>query len=104
MTNVIIKREGTIGTIILNNPLIHNALMKIDVKTITEAFSKWEHQNLDGILITGTGKSFCSGLFLDDLDNRSWDKNPITLICEKIESCRFPVICALNGGAFGGYV
>ncbi len=104
MTNIIVKCEENIGMIVLNNPLIHNALQDIDVEAIIQAFVRWEDQNLNAILITGTGKSFCSGLFLDDLENRSWDKNPITLICESIESCRYPVICALNGGAFGGSV
>ena len=102
MTNIIVRCEENIGIIVLNNPLIHNALKDIDVEAIIQAFVRWEDQNLDAILITGTGKSFCSGLFLDDLENRSWDKNPITLICESIESCRYPVICALNGHAIGG--
>ncbi len=104
MTNVRINCNENIGKIILDNPAIHNALMKADVDIINLTLSRWKNLNLKAILITGIGKSFSSGLFLDDFDNRSWDKNPITVICEAIESFECPVICALNGSAYGGSV
>ena len=104
MTDVIVTRKNDFGLITLNNPSTHNALKKSDIKTIRAAFFKWRNQKLVAIIITGNGKSFCSGLFLDEFDYKGWDKNPITLICEDIESCKFPVICALNGGAYGGAV
>ena len=43
-------------------------------------------------------------MFLDEFDFKGWHKNPITLICEDIENFNCPVICALNGGAYGGAV
>ena len=104
MTGVIVTCENNFGLITLNNPAIHNALKKRDIKKIREALVKWGNQELDAIVITGSGKSFCSGLFLDEFDHNLWDKNPITLICEAIENCKCPVICALNGGAHGGAV
>ncbi len=75
-----------------------------DVEIIISGLSSWMESQLDAILITGSGESFCSGLFLDDFDHKTWKKNPITLICEQIENCNCPVICALNGGAYGGAV
>ena len=104
MSTVLITNENNLGIITLNNPLIHNALKTSDVKIIKQTLLKWLDYNLDAILITGTGKSFCSGLFLDEFDNKKWDNNPITSICEYIENCKCPVICALNGGVFGGAV
>ena len=104
MTDVIVTCKNDFGLITLNNPSTHNALKKSDIKTIRDAFSKWRNEQLVAIIITGNGKSFCSGLFLDEFDSKGWDKNPITLICEDIENCNCPVICALNGGAYGGAV
>ncbi|MAT23071.1 MAG: hypothetical protein CML86_06180 [Rhodobiaceae bacterium] len=104
MTGVIVNYKNNYGVITLNDPSIHNALKKEDINVIREALFKWRNQELDAIIITGTGKSFCSGLFLEEFDYKVWDKNPITLICEDIENFKCPVICALNGGAYGGAV
>ena len=104
MTNVVVTCKNNLGLITLNNPLIHNALGASDVVMIRESFLRWESKKLDAIIITGTGESFSSGLFLGDFDKRDWDKNPVTSICEDIERCGIPVICALNGGAYGGAV
>ena len=75
-----------------------------DVNEIILGLSRADDLNLVAILITGSGKSFSSGLFLDNFNHKVWKKNPITLICEQIENCNCPVICALNGGAYGGAV
>ncbi len=104
MTGVIVTRKNNYGVITLNDPPIHNAIKNSDITIIREALFKWRNQELDAIVITGSGKSFCSGLFLDEFDYKAWDKNPITVICEDIENCNCPVICALNGGAYGGAV
>ena len=104
MSNIIATLEENFGIITLNNARVHNALKKSEIKIIRQAFLEWKDLKLDAILITGTGESFSSGLFLDEFDKKSWDRNPITLICEDIENCRCPVICALNGGAYGGAV
>ncbi|MDG2473748.1 MAG: enoyl-CoA hydratase-related protein [Paracoccaceae bacterium] len=104
MNQVIAVCENNVGLITLNNPRIHNAIKMNDFELMRSAFLRWKGYKLDAILITGTGKSFCSGLFLDEFDRRSWDKNPISQICEDIENSDCPVICALNGGAYGGAV
>lgn len=104
MTSVLVECENNFGIITLNNQSIHNALKSEDVQTIRTALRRWKNSKLDAILITGNGKSFCSGLYLDEFDHRTWDKNPVSLICEDIENCECPVVCALNGGAYGGAV
>ena len=104
MKNVLVNVENNVGHITLNNPEVHNALRINDIEIIKLTLSKWNDYDLKAILITGNGKSFSSGLFLDEFDQRAWNKNPITQICEAIENSRCPVICAINGGAFGGAV
>ena len=104
LSEVLIKRENNLGLIIFNNPSTHNALKKAEINLIKLALSEWRKVALDAILISGTGKSFCSGLFLEDLKDRDWQKNPITMICDEIENSPCPVICALNGPAYGGAV
>ena len=104
MTGVEINRESNFGLITLNNPSVHNALKAIDIKNIRSAFQEWKKYNLSAILITGTGESFCSGLFINELETRTWVKNPISMLCNDIENSKCPVIGALNGNVFGGAV
>ena len=104
MIGVDIIRNRNFGLITLNNPLIHNALKIIDIEKIRSALKEWNNCNLSAILITGTGKSFSSGLSIHELEHKTWIKNPISLLCADIENTSCPVICALNGSAFGGAV
>ena len=104
MTGIDIIIENNFGLITLNNPSIHNALKIIDIERIRSALQKWKTYNLSAILITGTGKTFSSGLFINELENRAWTVNPISMLCSDIESSKCPVICVLNGSVFGGAV
>lgn len=104
MSGVTVSHKNNLGVVTLNNPTIHNALKRRDVEIIISTLSNWQGTKLNAILFTGTGTSFCSGLFLDEFDSKTWIKNPISLICEEIENCECPVICGLNGGAYGGAV
>ena len=104
MIGVDIILESNFGLITLNNPSVHNALKIIDIEKIRSALQEWKNYNLSAILITGSGKSFSSGLFIDELENRTWTENPISMLCDDIECSECPVICALNGSVFGGAV
>ena len=104
MIGVDITRECNFGIITLNNPSIHNALKIIDIELIRSTLHEWKKCNLSAILITGSGKSFCSGLFINELENKVWTENPLNMLCDDIESSKCPVICALNGSVLGGAV
>ena len=104
MTGVQITQENNFGLIILKNPHVHNALKIVDIEKIRLALREWKNCNLSAILITGTGESFSSGLFINELENKTWIENPISMLCDDIESLECPVICALNGGVYGGAV
>ena len=94
MIGVDISRECNFGIITLNNPNIHNALKIIDIELIRSTLQAWNKCNLSAILITGSGKSFCSGLFINELENKTWTENPISLLCNDIENSKCPVIAA----------
>ena len=102
MIGVDITRKCNFGIITLKNPSIHNALKIIDIELIRSTLQSWNKCNLSAILITGSGKSFCSGLFINELENKTWTENPISLLCNDIENSKCPVIAALNGSVFGG--
>ena len=104
MTGVDIFRENNFGLIILNDPSVHNALKIVSIAKIRSVLQEWKSDNLSGVVITGTGKTFCSGLSINELENKLWTKNPISLLCDDIDSLDCPVICALNGSVFGGAV
>ena len=45
-----------------------------DVNEIILGLSRADDLNLGAILITGSGKSFSSGLFLDNFNHKVWKK------------------------------
>ena len=55
-------------------------------------------------MVTGTGRSFCSGVSLGDVAGTDWTDNPLTRLCDTLESFPAPTIAALNGGVYGGGV
>jgi len=96
--------EGYIGHITLNRPEAHNALSKAAMGEMVNALSDWQESNIRAIVISGTGRSFCAGASLEELGDGSWEDNPLTVLCDTVESFKAPVIAALNGGVFGGGV
>lgn len=95
---------GYIGRITLNRPEAHNALTIAAMTEIREVLEGWTTQDIRAVIITGTGKSFCSGVAFEALAETDWSKNPLTDLCNAVENFRAPTICALNGGVFGGGV
>ena len=63
-----------------------------------------QDKDIRAVVITGTGRSFCSGASLDELGSGDWNDNPLTTLCDAVEGFKAPVIAALNGGVFGGGV
>jgi enoyl-CoA hydratase/carnithine racemase len=60
-------------------------------------------------VLTGTGKSFCSGYHLGDLSERpdaevTGDGSGLSFeaVATQLENLRVPTICRLNGGVYGG--
>ena len=85
--------NNRIGRITLNRPEAHNSV-----------FTEWADQDVRAVILTGTGKSFCSGISLGVVATTDWSNSPLTALCDTVEDFHAPVICALNGGVFGGGV
>ena len=95
---------GRTGRIPLARPEAHNALTKVAMGEIQATLEGWADSDIRVVIITGEGRSFCSGASLDELGDGNWDHNPLTPLCDTVERYKAPVIAALNGGVFGGGV
>lgn len=108
----------TAPTVHFGTPAAHTALIEIDAPPSNALGRELRRQflsHLDAIerddairavVVTGRGKSFCSG---DDLKEReaarSGGEDPalsFATLLERIENLRIPVIAAVNGWAVGG--
>jgi enoyl-CoA hydratase len=105
-------------TIHFGKPAAHTALIEIDAPPTNalgqnlrrQFFSHLESIEEDGeirvVVVTGRGKSFCSG---DDLKEREAARSGgedtalgFAALMDRIENLRVPVIAAVNGWAVGG--
>lgn len=96
---------GPVGRLTLNAPERHNALDLAALRRLTELLEDWQGDGrLRALVLTGTGRSFCSGVALGEVAGGDWTDNPLTALCDRLEAFQVPTIAALNGGAFGGGV
>lgn len=105
-----LKKSDGVGTIVLNRPQCHNALNLGLAEDLINALENCcEDENIGAVIITGKGKSFCSG---GDLKaSREHPDGPaeywkhltrrLNRIIVNIRYTRKPVIASLNGAAIG---
>ncbi|MBK9270574.1 MAG: enoyl-CoA hydratase/isomerase family protein [Saprospiraceae bacterium] len=105
---VLYKKLNGIATIQLNRPENHNSLnteMALRIQDLLDLAVSDEEIRV--IILTGSGKSFCAGQDLDEMqrDNAPSIRDVLTLnhnpIVHKIKSSSKPVIAAVNGVAAG---
>lgn len=97
--------EGPVARITLEAPERHNALDRAGIAALGRALDEIDASDAArAVILTGRGKSFCSGAALDDISGSDWTENPLTALCNRLERFRLPTVCALNGGAYGGGV
>jgi methylglutaconyl-CoA hydratase len=103
-------KEGVLQ-ISLNRPEIHNAFNELLIEEITLAFKKArDDKNVRLIVLTGEGKSFCSGADLNwmksmkqySMEENIVDSNKLFDMFETINNFNKPVIGKINGHALGG--
>jgi enoyl-CoA hydratase/carnithine racemase len=112
VSEVLVRKEGAVGTLVLNRPERLNAISGPMLSQLSERLLELDaDREIRAIVLTGAGRGFCSGLDLQDaasgsgiggsggalppeLDLRS--APPVVL--HQIDT---PTICALNGGAAG---
>jgi len=103
--DLVVERRGDVLWLRLNRPERMNAYDRQTVDEIIAALQK----NIDARVgvITGTGRAFCAGGYLANLaDPDFWDLRAMftgsLMLFDAIRNSPFPIIAAVNGGAFGG--
>ncbi len=94
---------GEIATITLNNPERHNALSWDDFNSLNAILDELNSTQTRVMILTGRGKSFCSGVEFNSLQTGDWaGANPLNALCERVSHMTMPSIAALNGHFVGG--
>jgi len=97
--------EGPVAIIRLNRPDRRNAINEALLRGLYDGLEKaTDDSAIKVIIITGIGKSFCSGLDLDCLatDNLMDPRGDGRDLVELIAACDKPIIGAINGYAITG--
>lgn len=108
--NLEISTEDRIGLITINRPKALNALNKETIEELSHAFGELEsNEDIRVIILTGSGeKAFVAGADIKefkDFDGKQGQQLAQvgqTILFNKIEKLKKPVIAAVNGYALGG--
>lgn len=97
------------ATITLNRPALHNRLDGADLARLGAVLGEIDaNPEVRVVVLTGTGKSFCSGYDLGTLAKGAGGDRPVgerfsfATLVDRLEAMRAPTIAALNGGVYGG--
>ncbi len=109
-TTITCRIDKAVATVSFNRPEIHNAFNATVITELTHAFTQIGKSPVRVAILTGVGKSFCSGADLNwmrSVINQSFEENlaEATALAELfylIYSLRPPVIARVNGAAIGG--
>lgn len=107
---ILIDKNDGIATITINRPQKLNALNKITISELSEAFELLENdKKIRVIVLTGSGeKSFVAGADISEFANFSaaegekLARKGQEMLFDFIENLSTPVIAAINGFALGG--
>jgi len=97
------------ATITLNRPGLHNRMDGADLARLGETLEALDRDpEVRVVVLTGNGRSFCSGYDLGSLAKGASGERPVSdrfnfaTIVDRVETLRAPTIAALNGGVYGG--
>ncbi len=108
---ILTRRHGKILEVTLNRPDAYNALNLDMMNILAEALSLGARdESIQGVLITGTGKAFCSGGDLKWISQQEEEAGTVLyrlapqfhLSILEIRRMEKPVVAAINGIAAGG--
>jgi 2-(1,2-epoxy-1,2-dihydrophenyl)acetyl-CoA isomerase len=108
---VLTEQHGNILEIILNRPEAYNAMNLDLMRLLGEALARAATDpSIEGILLTGSGKAFCSGGDLKWISQQTEEAGSVLyrlapqfhLSIIEIRRMRKPVVAAINGIAAGG--
>lgn len=97
------------ATITLQRPDHHNRLHVEDLRALQQHFAAVQADpSIRLLLLTATGKSFCSGFHLGTLGESSGAQRTGPSLFEQtveaLEALAVPTVCRLNGGVYGGAI
>jgi enoyl-CoA hydratase len=104
---ILYEKSDNIGIITINRPEKVNAMNQDIISGLTELLTKLnDDQSIRGVIITGTGKSFSSGVDISLMQvNPEEGREFIKQLHGMINAARYnrkPIIAAINGYCFGG--
>jgi len=102
--------ESGIATIALTVPEKRNAISAQMIADLLRALEHAEENHARVVILTGSGKAFCAGMDLDELQNLARqtqqknleDARRVTKLLYRLYSFPTPVIAAVNGAAIAG--
>ena len=101
--------EGARATIRLNRPRHMNRVQPEDIPVLLRLLDEVDANPAVRVLVlTGSGRAFSAGYHLGDLAEQADGGGSaggvpsFEALTNRLESCRVPTICRLNGGVYGG--
>jgi enoyl-CoA hydratase/carnithine racemase len=101
----VLTLDGPVATIRLNRPAVHNRIEPPDIAELLRLCDAVDaDKSLRVLVITATGKSFSSGFHIGEIGGGASESAAPGFedLTDRVEACRVPTICALNGGVYGG--
>jgi len=113
---ILVEKSNTIATLTLNRPEKHNALDMLFFQEFDQCMNELnEDKDTRAVIITGAGRSFCSGIDVTALAQAAADPDsmgkgrldlsqpfgPLQVMPTRLRSCHKPTIAAINGLAAG---
>ena len=109
---ITVKVHNACGTIVLDRPARCNALNRDMITELQQAFDDLrQEKKVRGIVISGAGSHFCSGLDVRELHEtvaaedamQQWfrDTQAIQELLEQMLHCPKPIVAAVDGSAIG---
>ncbi len=105
------ERQDRVLTLTINRPQALNALDRSTVRALRKAFEEAAADStLRCLVLTGSGRAFCAGADISELDQRHRAGDPdlgndlrqnYSPLVRAIRACPHPVIAAINGTAAG---
>lgn len=105
--------SGSVLTVALNRPHVHNAMNPQLINDLTRLFADiGDREDVRVVILTGSGRSFCAGADLAamraaadyDYDQNVAGGEAIFDLMASIDRCPKPVVGRINGTAIGGGV
>ena len=101
--------SGGRATLTLNRPDQHNRLHVEDLLALQRHFDALAADaSVKLLVLTGSGRSFCSGFHLGELDGpaqaHSAGPQLFEQTVDRLEALALPTVCRLNGSVYGGAI